>query len=299
MKRTHLSSRLLNSALVLIICLLASLIAAGQEKEKIINKEALKEAVKEKVKNKEFCSGEYWSSDEKQQYRELRESTVAAGGVVDVDAGRNGGISIKGENRSDVLVRACVQAWGDSVEAAKSAVAAVRVSTAGAIRADGPDDLNYSVSFQILVPRTSDLRLRAHNGGISIGGVDGDIQFETTNGGVNLTDVAGSVKGRTTNGGVNVSLTGNTWKGSGLDVQTSNGGVRVMIPENYAANFEASTVNGGFSSDIPALNVDTEDVKGGWGKRSKEVRTAINGGGAPIRLTTTNGGVRISSASAK
>jgi hypothetical protein len=291
MKRSRVSSTVFNSVFVLIICLFAGLIAAGQEK--IVEKEKFKElVVKEKVKNKEFCSSESWSSDNKESYRELRESTVAAGGVIDVDAGRNGGISVKGENRSDVLVRACVQAWGETLDAAKAEVANVRVTTAGAIRAEGPENSNYSVSFQILVPRSTDLRLKAHNGGISIGNVGGRLEFETTNGGVSLANLSGDVRGRTVNGGVNVMLTGKGWDGTGLDVQTSNGGVNLTMPDNYAANVQAGTVNGGFNSDIAALNVDRDDR----GRiRNKTINAAINGGGAPIRVTTTNGGIRINS----
>jgi hypothetical protein len=288
------ASKLINTTLVLVIFLVCGIVAAGQEK--VIDKEVLKEAVKEKVKNKSFCGQENWSSDDKVQFRELREMTVAAGGVLDVDAGRNGGISVKGENRSDILVRACVQAWGATEDASRAAVAAVKITTAGGVRADGPDESNYSVSFQILVPRLTDLRLKAHNGGISIGSVDGNLQFETINGGVSLSDVAGEVRGRTTNGGVNVSLTGTAWKGSGLDVQTSNGGVHISMPENYAANVEAGTVNGGFSSDIAALNVEKDDR---GRSRNTKVATSLNGGGAPIRLTTTNGGIRISSSTEK
>ena len=123
--------------------------------------------------------------------------------------------------------------------------------------------------------------------------VEGNLEFETMNGGVSLMDVAGDVRGRTTNGGVNVSLNGNTWKGTGLDVSTTNGGVNLNIPANYAANIETGTVNGGFKSDIPALSVTTEDTKGGWNNRAKQINTAINGGGAPIKVTTKNGGIRI------
>ena len=248
--------------------------------------------VKEKNKGG-FCSdNNSWSSDNKESFRELREMNVAAGGVIDADAGRNGGISVKGENRSDVLVRACVQAWGETMDAAKAAVASVKVSTAGAIRADGPEESNYSVSFEILVPRSTDVRLKAHNGGISISSVDGNLEFETTNGGVHLDNVSGDVKGRTVNGGVNVALTGNTWRGNGLDVQTSNGGVHLTMPDNYAANFEAGTVNGGFSSDVAGLSTE-KDERGR--SRATRVATSINGGGAPIRVTTTNGGIHISS----
>lgn len=285
--RSFMSSRLLNSALVLVICLLCGLIASGQTKLDV------KEKIKEK--NANFCSDQNWSSDNKESFRDLREMTIPAGGTLSVDSGRNGGISVKGENRSDVLVRACVQAWGSTLDAAKAAVSSVRVTTSGGIRADGPEESNYSVSFQILVPRSTDLSLKAHNGGVSINGVNGNIQFETVNGGVNLADLSGEVRGRTTNGGVNVALIGKSWNGAGMDVQTSNGGVRISVPDNYAANFEAGTVNGGFSSDIPALNVTTENVGGGWRNRAREVKTSINGGGAPIRVATTNGGIRISS----
>jgi DUF4097 and DUF4098 domain-containing protein YvlB len=285
--KSFLSSRVINSTLVLVICLLCGLIASGQT---VIS---AKEKIKEK--NANFCSDQNWSSDNKESFRDLREMTLPAGGVISVDSGRNGGISVKGENRSDVLVRACVQAWGTTLDEAKAAVASVKVTTTGGIRADGPEESNYSVSFQILVPNSTDLMLKAHNGGVSINSVNGNIQFETVNGGVNLADLSGEVRGRTINGGVNVSLAGKSWNGSGMDVQTSNGGVRIMVPENYAANFEAGTVNGGFSSDIPALNVTTENVAGGWRSRSREIKTAINGGGAPIRVATTNGGIKISS----
>ena len=70
------------------------------------------------------------------------------------------------------------------------------------------------------------------------------------------------------------------------------------MPESYAANIETGTTNGGFRSDIPALNVSNEDVKGpSRHQRATRLNTALNGGGAPIRVITTNGGVNISAAS--
>jgi DUF4097 and DUF4098 domain-containing protein YvlB len=170
----------------------------------------------------------------------------------------------------------------------------VKITTGGGVRAEGAEDTNWGVSYEILVPRTTDLKLRAHNGGVSISSVDGTLDFETLNGGVSLWDVAGNVRGRTTNGGVKVSLSGNSWKGSGLDVQTTNGGVHITLPDNYAANIEAGTTNGGFSSDFASLNVE-KDERGR--SRSTRINTSINGGGAPIRVITTNGGIRINSAS--
>jgi len=252
---------------------------------------------KEVAKHKEFCSNNNWNGNDKVSTSELREMTVASTGKLDVDGARNGGISIKGENRSDVLIRACVQTWGSSEAEAKSLASSIRINTGGTIKADGPEE-NWSVSYDIRAPRNSNLNLKAHNGGISIKGVDGSMDFVTVNGGVNVNDAAGDVRGRTTNGGINVSLIGSGWKGTGLDLQTTNGGVNLTIPADFAANVEAGTVNGGFSSDIPALNITTEDVKGEYGRqKAKKINTNLNGGGAPVRVVTTNGGIRINSSS--
>lgn len=269
-------------ASALFVCYILNPVVIGQDKGS---------KTEHKYKERTFCSSGNWGNGDKVSFKEAREFTVPATGSLNVDGGRNGGISVNGENRSDVLVRACVQAWGTSEEAAKSLASSVRIDTGSTIKANSSSDDNWSVSYQISVPRNTDLSLNAHNGGISIRSVDGAIEFETTNGGVSLGDLSGSVKGRTTNGGVNVELTGSTWKGPGLDVVTTNGGVKLSVPETYAANFETGTTNGGFKSDVPALTVQTED-KDGW-TRSKKIRASMNGGGAPIRVVTTNGGIKI------
>ncbi len=249
-------------------------------------------------KTHEFCSDNNWSNGDRVSFHELREMTLAASGSLKVDGGRNGGVSIQGENRSNVFIKACVQTWGMTDEAAKTAANSIKIASNPEIKAEGGDDSNWSVSYDIRVPQSTNLKLNAHNGGISINSVDGMLEFETTNGGVNLQNVSGDVTGKTTNGGVNVRLSGSSWKGSGLNVTTSNGGVNLTLPSNYAANIETGTVNGGFRSDIPSLNVTTEDVKGEWNghAKAKHVTTSLNGGGAPVKLLTTNGGIRINSA---
>jgi len=281
----------LKAAIATALLFLSTTILFGQAEN------AGKEAYK--TKSREFCSSDNWSNNgDRVSFRDLREMTIPASGSLSVDGGRNGGIRVKGSERSDVVVRACIQTWGVNDEAAKAAASAIKISTAGTIKPDSAGEENWSVSYELLVPRSTDLNLKAQNGGIGITSVEGQIEFETQNGGVSLMDVAGDVKGRTTNGGVNVALAGNSWKGSGLDVTTTNGGVHLSMPDSYAANVETGTTNGGFHSDIPALSVTTENVKGPTRhQRATRLNTALNGGGAPIRLITTNGGVHISAMS--
>lgn len=249
----------------------------------------------EKTERREFCNNNRYSNGDKISFNEVRESTLPGGGLVNVDARRNGGIHVRGENRGDVLVRACIQTWGVSEEAARSLARGIRIETGSTIRAEGAtsEENGWSVSYEILVPRTTNLKLLAMNGGIHIQSVEGSMEFETTNGGLHLSQISGDVRGRTTNGGVHLELSGSGWKGNGLDLQTTNGGIHAEIPENYAARVEVGTTNGGFRSDIPALSVEKPSEKNGWNRRSR-VTADLNGGGAPVRLITTNGGVHIS-----
>ena len=83
--------------------------------------------------------------------------------------------------------------------------------------------------------------------------VESKVTFRTSNGGVKLIGVSGDVRGQTSNGGVDIDLEGTAWIGEGLDIETSNGGVKLAVPENYSARLEARTENGGVNSDYPGV----------------------------------------------
>ena len=171
-----------------------------------------------------------WRGRPVERVCEVRELTLPAGGTLSVDARQNGSIRVEGENRRDVAVRAIVYAWGRDEAEAESIASAVNVRTDSEVRAEGPSRegrSGWSVSYRVLVPRETDLNLETVNGSIAIADVQGDIRFEATNGGINLDGVGGNVRGRTTNGGVEAELTGRTWEGEGLDVETTNGGVLI------------------------------------------------------------------------
>jgi DUF4097 and DUF4098 domain-containing protein YvlB len=222
---------------------------------------------------------------------EIREDTVAAaGGVIGIDARQNGGISVKGWDRGDVLVRAQVIATADTDTEARDLARQVIVHTAGAhIRADGPAgelNRNWSVSYEVFVPSQSSASLQTVNGGINVNDVSGNVEFKAVNGGVNLKRVSGTVQGRTTNGGVNIELAGDRWTGNGMDVTTTNGGITLKVPQNFSAHLDAETQNGGIHSDLPLQTAAT-------GRMERRVSAAIGAGGATLKMRTTNGGVTI------
>ena len=235
------------------------------------------------------CRDNGWGDRDSDRFCEVRESTMPAG-PLNVDAGQNGGISIEGWDRNEIRVRAIVQTSSRDDNNARNLAGQVQVQTGGGrVYATGPENLrrqSWSVSYRINVPRKNDLDLRANNGGITINGVTGNMRFDTTNGGVRLNEVGGRVNGETRNGGLNVTLSGSQWDGEGLDLETSNGGVNLLIPDGYNAELETRTVNGGLRIDFP-ITVQGE-LTGRQG-----LTTTLGSGGPLVRVRTTNGGVTI------
>jgi DUF4097 and DUF4098 domain-containing protein YvlB len=119
---------------------------------------------------------------------------------------------------------------------------------------------------------------------VSADDVEGDLDFHAMNGGIRVANVAGDVRGETTNGGISASLSGRSWRGKGLNLRTTNGGVNLTIPRGYNAQLETGTTNGGMRIDFPIT------VQGLVGKR---IQTQLGTGGPMVRVTTTNGGVRV------
>ncbi len=235
-----------------------------------------------------------WRNRDSERVCETYEADFADAGRLFVDGGRNGGVEVTGWNGDRVSVRAKVWAQAEDGARALEIVDEIRLSMDdGRLEADGPGTArreSWGVSWEVLVPRETDVRIETMNGGISVADVRGDIDFKALNGGVHLSAVAGRVTGRTTNGGLHVELDGRSWDGDGLDVETTNGGVTLEVPVDYSARLETGTVNGGIHLDFPVT------VQGRLGRR---LATTLGEGGATVRAVTTNGGVRIVRASGR
>ncbi|MFN8002726.1 MAG: DUF4097 family beta strand repeat-containing protein [Acidobacteriota bacterium] len=261
--------RLRNVGLSLLITCAVSLAASAQTVEKSLN-----------------CNDR--GRSDRGSHCLIKEQAIAATGALTVDGKKNGGVSVKGWERNEVLVRMQIQAWAQTDSEAQALTGQIRVETGGGnIHAEGPEAQNregWSVSYEIFAPYNSNLSLKTHNGGISVSNIRGQIQFDAHNGGVALKHLAGNVKGETHNGGVSIELAGNRWDGEGMDVKTTNGGISLRVPENYSAQLETGTVNGRVSVDFP-LTVQ--------GEIKRELSVNLGNGGAKIRATTTNGGVSL------
>ncbi|MBS1857487.1 MAG: hypothetical protein JST11_19115 [Acidobacteria bacterium] len=227
---------------------------------------------------------------------EIREQSLPSVGSLNVDAGPNGGVTVKGWLRADVLVRARIEAAADTEGAAANLASRVTVDgSGGRVRATGPASENrswWSVGYEIFVPQATDVTVKTHNGGVTVSDVRGRLHVEGINGGVHLTRVAGEITGRTVNGGINVELAGSGFDGRQMELATTNGGVTVTMPPDYSASVHAETGMGRVQSDFP-LPPNLANA------RSQRMEFAIGSGGPPIHIATTNGSIRLKRAQAQ
>jgi DUF4097 and DUF4098 domain-containing protein YvlB len=238
---------------------------------------------------KQMTCGNYVYDGGHPRHCEIREQSLASVGRLSVE-GHNGGATVKGWLRSDVLVRARVDSQAETQGAADLLAGKIFVDSGGGqVRATGPDTNNdhssWSVSYEIFVPQTSDMTVTTHNGGITITDVRGQIRFEGHNGGVNLKRVAGEVGGETHNGGIEVELVGPNFEGRQMEISTYNGGITMTMPANYSAHVQAETSSGRIQSEFPVTV--TGEV------RPQKLDTNIGAGGPLIHLTTHNGMVSL------
>jgi len=223
------------------------------------------------------------------RFCEIREQSLPSIGRLSIDASPNGGATVKGWLRGDVLVRARVEASDETEGAAANMASRVMIDgSGGQVRAAGPEAANnswWSVSYEIFVPQSTDVTLKTRNGGLTISDVRGQIHFDTLNGGVHLKRVAGEVSGATVNGGIDVELAGAMADWRQMELSTHNGGVTVAMPAHYSARIQAETGMGRIQSDFPLPpNADA---------RGRRLDFTVGAGGPPIHITTGNGGIRL------
>ena len=241
----------------------------------------------------EGCRRNDYGND-REVHCEVRESRLPARGSLRVDAGQNGGVSVRAWDGRDVLVRARIQTHGRTDSDARSLAQGIRVSTDGTIRSTGPEtsgrNRSWAVSYEIMVPARTNLDVETHNGPISVDRLVGDIDVRAVNGPIALNQLGGDVEARAQNGPITVTLSGSRWSGEGLDAETVNGPITLRMPRGYAAHLESGTVNGPINA--PGGIRPPRREGRGW-RPGGRINTDVNGGGPTIRAITTNGPVNI------
>lgn len=196
--------------------------------------------------------------------------------VLNVEGSPNGGVSIKGWDKPDILIRACKMVGAETQEEAQALLNKLTISVEnGRVRAQSPDKStsgyrqSWVVQFRIYVPRDLTVEASVHNGGLALsnlvgkvngrsqnggisisnsGGGGDPIELYAVNGGISLDDVEGKVNAKSDNGGITLS----GGKGE-VRLHSQNGGLVVRLPEGQwsGETLEAHSDNGGVTLEVP------------------------------------------------
>jgi hypothetical protein len=156
---------------------------------------------------------------------------------------------------------------------------------------------SHQIEWTIKVPKGVIVDLRTTNGGVRLNNLSNEIHAKTTNGGVKgLNIIATVIEASAVNGGVEIALGAPLDTTASIEMEAVNGGVELSLPYDSKATIAARCVNGGVQ--VENLEISREEQQSDFDKR-RRLNGTMNGGGAKVNLSTTNGGVRILRAGAK
>ena len=229
-----------------------------------------------------------------------RTYTVPAGGRFEL-INVNGRITAEPTDGKEVIVEGLRSAKGRSDEAAKELLAKleIREEVGGStVRVESrPPRMSgfggHEIQWTVKVPKGLTVDLRTVNGGVRIDGLSGEIHARTTNGGVKGQNIIPeTIEASSVNGGVEIELGAPLDSTDSVEMTTVNGGVSLHMPSESKATITARAVNGGVRVNDLDIKRDDEDSR--ESERKRRLNGTLNGGGAKVNLSTTNGGVRLS-----
>ena len=216
-------------------------------------------------------------------------------------ANTNGRVTLHAWDQPQVRVHALERVRSRDAEEAKKAFAALTIaaaSEAGGVKIEtrmpqlrggglfewiAGTNVDVNVDYEITVPRSMDVRIDNTNGAIEIAEVRGSMLVSDTNGHIECRACAGNIDAETTNGAIRVELVAVT-PGRPIRLETTNGGVRVVVPRSISARIDASTTNGSVDTELPVTTTRLE---------RHALRGTVNGGGSELRIRSTNGSISI------
>lgn len=144
------------------------------------------------------------------------------------------------------------------------------------------------VRWTVKVPTGVVVDLRNTNGKVHLSGLTGEVHARTVNGGVEGRGLSiQTLEATTVNGGVDVELVQPLGGQGSVSIESVNGGVRLALSDASRASVVARVTNGGIDMGGLPFQATGEQTR-------RRFEGTLNGGGTPVSLKTTNGGIRVS-----
>jgi hypothetical protein len=209
---------------------------------------------------------------------------VVGSGSIDVTAGDGQTVDVRAERVVHASSDAAARGFVSHIRIREDATPE-RILLQDQGLGDAFTGVKLEVHFHVSAPRSARLRLRALNGDVHVSGVEAPVVASTTSGQIVGSALGGSVDARVTSGSVTLDLAHVTDR---VAVDVTDGPIDLAVPADARASITAQSTNGRVS--VATLPIQPDEVSSG-----RRIRGRLNGGGAAIALTTTNGDIQIRS----
>jgi len=199
----------------------------------------------------------------------------------------NGPVEVEGWDKNEVEIHAVkiAKEKESDIDRVSIEIDARPNAVSVATRYPQNEGVEVAVAYTVRIPHGAHVeRLVTINGTLKVAGVQSVQELHTVNGNIAVYESGGSVHAHTTNGNVHLELV-HLQDEKGTTAETTNGSVLLAVPQDTQADLEARSLNGSFFSELP-LSFEAS-------LRPRETRGKFGKGGAPIRLNTVNGGIRV------
>ena len=177
----------------------------------------------------------------------------------------SGDIRITGSEAAQVTIHAVRRATRERLDRIKLSIESsgseVVINANDRAAADDDGDNVVDTTFEIGVPRQTNVDVTSFSSGITVSDVEGRHRVNNFSGNVHLLNVSGPVRAK-----------------------TFSGDIELQVPGAEGTDLRFSTFSGDISTDLPLTFVS---------KSRKQMHATLNGGGREVTVETFSGDVRI------
>jgi DUF4097 and DUF4098 domain-containing protein YvlB len=217
--------------------------------------------------------------------QEQRELDLSGVQQIRVAAAPEGGISIRGWNRSTARLVICRYAVANTQDHAARVLSTINVSSRnGEIAATGPQmDATQAwwVNMTLYLPRRANVDVHAGNGGVAIRNMSGRVTAQSATGGISVAQSSGKYTIKTDSGGITLDRV------SGLiDAVSRGGAIAFKLAGTSLPSIEAKTGEGHILCTLKGCEEAVPNATGGN-------RLRIGDGVPDVRLSSMGGSIWI------
>jgi DUF4097 and DUF4098 domain-containing protein YvlB len=236
--------------------------------------------------------------------RQVKEFKFYPGGKIDLTIGVPGNLKIVGWKKGSLRLEAEKIVYylssEDAVDLLQKSPLRVRHSqTSVTIQAPvtTPPPANMEINLTLYIPGDrTDLKIMMDRGDFSIESINGWVEATIKEGSVEAKSMAGYFSANTLRGDIYAEMTDNRWRGYEFAALTQSGSVELKIPTDFSAALQLETRDGKITIDYPPQEVEGEIVPPEImiSKTAQSLKATVGDGGAPIKIATTSGDVKLS-----